>query len=133
MSDIASKEDFFASCGEHKKEPFTLPNGKRVFVEEITAFEHERFQQELAKYHRDKGGDDTPWDPEAKARLIIRCVTSGDSKPLFGHADLKGIASMPVRVIEPLFRLCQQVNGLDREAQVDLKKNSGAGSGQSSE
>ena len=125
MGDIASKDDFFGCCGEHVKQPFTLPSGKVVFVEEITAFEHERFQQELAKYHRDRGNDDAPWDPEAKARLIIRCVTAGDSKPLFGAADIKTIAGMPVRVIEPLFRLCQQVNGLDREMQVDLKKNSG--------
>lgn len=125
MSDLASKEDFFDCCGEHKKEPFTLPSGKVVFVEEITAFEHERFQQELAKYRRDKG-DDNLWDPEAKARLIVRCVTRGDSKPFFDKPeDVHAVAKMPVRLVEPLFRLCQQVNGLDRDSAADLKKNSG--------
>lgn len=124
MADLASKEDFFSSCGEHRKEPFTLPNGKVVFVEEITAFEHERFQQDLARYRLSKGGDETLWDPEAKARLIIRCVTAGDSKPLFSSEDIRAIAKMPVRVVEPLFRLCEQVNGLDRETLTDVKKNS---------
>lgn len=131
MPELASKDDFFGCCGEHRKEPFTLPNGKVVFVEEITAFEHERFQQELAKYHRDKSGDGQLWDPEAKARLIIRCVTLGDAKPLFASEDVRAIASMPVRVIEPLFRLCQEVNGLDREATTELKKNSAADSASS--
>jgi hypothetical protein len=131
VADLSSKEDFFGCCGEHVKQPFTLPNGKQIFVEEITAFEHERFQQELAKYHREKGTDDILWDPTAKARLIVRCVTLGDHKPLFGLDDVKAIAAMPVRVIEPLFKMCQQVNGLDRDTLTDVKKNSGAGSDQS--
>src|SRR5688572_22675730 len=80
MSDVASKEDFFGCCGEHVKEPFTLPNGKVVFVEEITALDFERFQQDMAQAKL-AAGDGILWTPDAKARLIVRCVTDGDSKP----------------------------------------------------
>jgi hypothetical protein len=122
MSETASREDLFAALEEApRKEPFTLPGGKQVWVEEMSYVDWLRWQFDLADHAPAKEGS---LDECALARLVVRCVTDGKGTFLLKPADAERLARGRGRIAKRLVQLCREVNGLDVESVEQAKKNS---------
>lgn len=114
----ANKDDFFAAILDSpRREAFTLPNGKILWVHEISAAEFVELQIDIAKASKDGQ------DRFALARLIQKCVCTDSGKPVFASTDedLAKIMSGRQQIVADLWLLCREVNGLNRE---EVKKNS---------
>lgn len=114
----ATKDDFFSAILDApRREPFTLPNGKVLWVHEISAAEFVDLQVDIAKASKDGQ------DRFALARLIQKCVCTENGKPVFSATDddLAKIMSGRQAIVADLWLLCREVNGLDR---TEVKKNS---------
>lgn len=133
MAELASKDDFFASdpplCV-----PFELPNGKVLFVEEVSHLESEMITADLVKRRRKIGAE---YDTQAKARFIVQCCTDGGpqqkggGKPFFTTDDIPRLMAHKEKIVLPLYYLCEVVNGTDGDSIAAFKKKYAAALGQS--
>jgi hypothetical protein len=119
----ATREDLLGEVIEPAR--FVLPtSGKVCWVQPIDGKELERYYMELARH----GRGEHDWDEAGKARLVIRCVTSDHAgqRKLFRPSDADALAARPAGILNPLFELCQHVNGIDEESRRAAKKNCAA-------
>lgn len=118
----ATRDDFFAALEKSPgKETFTLPGGKMVYIEEPSALEIEQFQAACARAAAD---DETSWDMLGKARLVALCVTDGKGKQLLSGEDVKRLMRGRNSILEPIYRICLRLAGLDAATMETLRKNS---------
>jgi hypothetical protein len=113
-----TRDEFFAEVeSSPRKEKFTLPSGKVVWVEEPTA--RELLEARLESSRAAQGNEDKS-DALFPARLAARCVTDGNGKQIFTVKDAERIMGGKSRIITALTDLVFEVAGLTDDA----KKNS---------
>lgn len=118
----ATAADFLALRNARPREPFTLPDGKRIWVVGLTEAEKNAWYKSCAT-SKGPDGVERIEDDFADARLVVRCVRSGAGVPLFTDKDLPRLIELPPIVMRPLVRLCMRVCAIGGEADAEILKN----------
>jgi len=115
---LATRDEFFSEVEANpRRSQFTLPSGKVVWVEEISA--RELLEARLESSRAAQGNEDKA-DALFPARLAARCVTDGSGHPIFTVKDAERIMGGKSRIVTALTDLVFEVAGLNEDA----KKNS---------
>lgn len=58
-----------------------------------------------------------------RARLLVRCICDDSGKRLFEDGEIDKIASLPARVVDPLFDVAQRLSGMGAKDVETLSGN----------
>ena len=112
------RDEFFQEIeSSPRREPFTLPSGKKVFVVEISALD--LLQARLESLAESKG-DEKKADELFGGRLAVRSVVDEKNELVFKPADAERLMRGKSRIVTALTDLVYDVAGLGS----DVKKNS---------
>lgn len=88
--------------------------GGKVRIGSITAAEKSKYQTGLFKF--DKDGNRTINEKNLETlstRLIAACVVDGEGERVFDEKDVAAIGKKNAAVIERVFKVCQEHNGME--------------------
>lgn len=89
-----------------------------VWVSTMTGTARDEFEQEVQGFL----GDELPI-PNARARLLVRCLTNAAGAPLFALAEMEALGKKNGAVLDRLFDVAMRLSGLDKKTAEALKKN----------
>lgn len=100
-----------------KTESVTLDD-RIIVLRELTAGELNEYRMGLVSI--DKDGNTTINAKDANARLVFLCSSGDDKEQAFESIEV--ISKLPGRTVEAMFKVCSELNALDKEAEVRAGK-----------
>jgi hypothetical protein len=116
----ASKESIFAFKGKPSHAVDVPEWGGTVYVRVMSGAERDGYEDET---YRLNGKSVQLNRVNARARLLVRCLSDEEGKRLFSDADADTLGNQPADVIDKVYSVALRVNGFTEKDVEDLAKN----------
>jgi hypothetical protein len=93
----------------------------QAFIRTMTGLERDAF--EASNVERGPGGQMQVTFKNMSARLVARCLVDAEGKRIIPDDQIDALGQKSAKVLLRLFRVAQQVNGLDAGAVKEAEKN----------
>ena len=111
-ADILQADDFL-------RERVDVPEwGGHVWGAAMDGAARDDFEQEVQPFR-----DDEMPIPNARARLLVRCLVDAGGQRLFSLAQIESLGQKNSTALQRVFEVAMRLNGLDKQAVEELEKN----------
>lgn len=105
---LLGREELLKLADELEIRKVKLDSGE-VYLKELTGSERDAYEQSLYEIKRNK--------PEmrmehARAKLLVKTICDKEGKLLFKNADIVAVGKIPAKILDKLFEVAQDMNGL---------------------
>lgn len=118
---MLTKEQILAAK-DLNTETVSVPEwGGDVVIRELTGSERDTFEQ--TTYVRNGKNFEVNMK-DMRARLCSMCIVDADGKRMFSDGEIKSLSGKSSRALDRVFSACSKLNGLGKDDQDELSKNS---------
>ena len=124
---FATRTKFRRQKVELSAELTALVDGAEFHVREMTAAERGVVEMARHKQTKDAKGKvvDVSYDLTAdRERVVVRCLCDEKGNRVLEDDDAAAVSQLPSDLIDALYTAAKKVNGLDRDRDEELEKNS---------
>lgn len=115
-----NKDELLALAGNLKTREIELEElDAVVVVREMTAAQRDNWGNRMQRELKRGAG----YVSNARALLLMYTVVDADGSPMFTDDDLEQISKLPTRVVEPLVKAAEQLNGMAAGSVEEAEKN----------
>lgn len=96
--------------------------GGSVRLWQLTVADRDAFEESISKLK--PSGQAEIIRENFRAKLVARCLGDEDGNRLFSDKEIMQLGKKSAKVVDRLFVICQQINGMSEEDQERFVKNS---------